>query len=64
MILTREIVAKRGHVETQTIENFMAAGSRRDQILEVLVGVSLKTMSNYADHTSPTELDQEFQAEG
>jgi len=62
--LTKEIVAKRGHVEEQTIENFLAAGYRKDQILEVLMGVALKTMSNYLDHISPTELDAAFQSEG
>lgn len=62
--LTKEIVAKRGHVEAQTIENFLAAGYRKDQILEVLMGVALKTMSNYVDHISPTELDPAFRSEG
>jgi len=62
--LTKEIVDKRGHVEAQTIENFLAAGYRKDQILEVLMGVALKTMSNYLDHISPTELDQAFRSEG
>jgi uncharacterized peroxidase-related enzyme len=61
--LTREIVAKRGHAEPQTIESFLAAGYRKDQILEILIGVALKTMSNYSDHISPTELDQAFRAE-
>ena len=61
--LTREIVAKRGHVESQTIENFLAAGYRKDQILEVLIGVALKTISNYTDHISPNELDQAFRSE-
>ncbi len=64
VVLTREIVSKRGHVGAQTIENFLAAGYRKDQILEVVIGVALKTMSNYLDHISPTELDQAFQAEG
>lgn len=62
--LTKEIVSQRGHVEAQTVDNFLAAGYRKDQILEVLVGVALKTMSNYLDHISPTELDQAFQPEG
>jgi len=62
--LTKEIVSERGHVETQTIENFLAAGYRKDQILEVLIGVALKTMSNYLDHISPTELDSAFRSEG
>jgi uncharacterized peroxidase-related enzyme len=62
--LTKEIVVKRGHVEAQTIENFLAAGYRKDQMLEILMGVALKTMSNYLDHISPSELDQAFRSEG
>jgi uncharacterized peroxidase-related enzyme len=61
--LTKEIVSERGHVGEQTIENFLAAGYRKDQVLEVLIGVALKTMSNYLDHISPTELDQAFRSE-
>ena len=62
--LTREIVSERGHAGARTIENFLAAGYRKEQILEVLMGVALKTMSNYLDHISPTELDPAFRAEG
>jgi len=62
--LTKEIVSQRGHVRAHIMENFLAAGYRKDQVLEVLVGVALKTMSNYLDHISPTEIDQAFQAEG
>jgi uncharacterized peroxidase-related enzyme len=62
--LTKEIVSERGHVRTEVMENFLAAGYRKDQVLEVLVGVALKTMSNYLDHISPTELDAAFQSEG
>ena len=64
VVLTREIVSKRGHVGAQTIENFLSAGYRKDQIFEVLIGAALKTMSNYVDHISPTELDRAFQSEG
>jgi uncharacterized peroxidase-related enzyme len=61
--LTKEIVSQRGHVRAQVMDNFLAAGYRKDQVLEVLVGVALKTMSNYLDHISPTELDPAFQSE-
>jgi len=64
VVLTKEVVSKRGYVGMQAIENFLGAGYRKDQILEVLIGVALKTISNYLDHISPTELDQAFQAEG
>ncbi len=61
--LTKEIVSQRGHVRTQVMESFLAAGYQKEQVLEVLIGVALKTMSNYLDHISPTELDQAFQSE-
>jgi hypothetical protein len=40
-------------VREQTIENFLVAGYGKDQLLEILIGVALKTMSNYLDHISP-----------
>jgi uncharacterized peroxidase-related enzyme len=62
--LTREIVAQRGHVRPESIQSFLAAGYRKEQIMEIMIGVALKTMSNYLDHISPTELDSAFIAEG
>ena len=47
VVLAKEMVSKRGYVGAQAIENFLAAGYRKDQILEVLIGVALKTVSNY-----------------
>jgi len=61
--LTREIVRARGYVDQQTIESFLAAGYQKEQVLEVLIGVALKTISNYTDHISPNELDKAFAAE-
>ena len=45
--LTNEIVSQRGHVRAHIMGNFLAAGCGKDQVLEVLVGVSLETLSNY-----------------
>ena len=61
--LTREIVAERGYVRETTIEAFLAAGYRKEQVMEVLLGVALKTISNYLDHISPTVIDPAFIAE-
>ena len=61
--LTKEIVTERGHVSAQLVDDFLAAGYQKDQVLDVLIGIALKTMSNYVDHISPTELDRAFQAE-
>jgi alkylhydroperoxidase family enzyme len=61
--LTRELVAARGHAREQTIDVFLAAGYTAPQVLEVLVGIALKTISNYLDHINPTEIDAPFAAE-
>ncbi len=61
--LTQEVVSARGHVGAPTIDSFLASGYRKEQVLEVLIGVALKTISNYTDHLSPNELDQAFAAE-
>jgi len=61
--LTRELVQGRGHVSPATIQAFINAGFHRGQIGEVLVGVALKTMSNYTHHLSPVEIDSPFKAE-
>jgi AhpD family alkylhydroperoxidase len=61
--LTREIVRERGFVKQATVEAFLSAGYRKEQIMELLLGVALKTISNYLDHISPTPLDQAFEAE-
>lgn len=59
--LTRELVRERGVVSPAAIEGFLAAGFSRPQVLEVLLGVTLKTLSNYMDHLSPVEVDAAFQ---
>lgn len=61
--LARELVGGRGHVATATIQSFLDAGYRSDQIGEVLIGVALKTISNYTHHLSPVEIDPAFKAE-
>ena len=61
--LTRELVQSRGHVAAAAIQSFLDAGYRNDQIGEVLIGVALKTISNYTHHLSPVEIDSAFKAE-
>lgn len=48
--LRREIVRERGFVKQEAIEAFLGAGYRKEQVMELLLGVALKTISNYLDH--------------
>jgi uncharacterized peroxidase-related enzyme len=61
--LVKEIVRERGYAKEQTIQNFIAAGYRKEQVMELLLGIALKTISNYLDHISPAPIDQAFAAE-
>jgi hypothetical protein len=54
------LVSLRGVVPRETINLFLAAGYTKDQLLEVLIGVGLKTISDYFDHIAEIEIDPGF----
>ncbi|NUR89669.1 MAG: carboxymuconolactone decarboxylase family protein [Nonomuraea sp.] len=56
-LLTHDLVARRGWVEDAVIEAFLAAGHTRRQVLDVVLGVGMKTLSNYTNHVACTPLD-------
>ncbi len=58
---TRHLVRERGHGDKAEIARFIDAGFERHQILEVLVGVTLKTLSNYTNHLADTPIDEQLQ---
>jgi len=61
--LVKELVREGGYARAETIQDFIAAGYKKEQVMELLLGIALKTISNYLDHLSPAPLDQEFAAE-
>lgn len=60
---TRRVVADRGWVDPEEIQEFLAAGFTSPQILEVITGVALKTLSNYTNHMAKTPLDPPFESQ-
>jgi uncharacterized peroxidase-related enzyme len=61
--LVREIVRERGLASHAAVDTFLEAGYEKPQVMELLLGVALKTVSNYLDHLSPTKIDPAFAAE-
>jgi len=55
-----KLVESRGCVSQNATNDFLAAGHTEAQILEVILGVSTKTISNYVNHISKTPLDAAF----
>ncbi len=50
----------RGWPSDAEVEAFLAAGYTRQTVLEVILGTSLKVMSNYTNHVAATEIDAPF----
>jgi len=59
---TQAVVRERGWVPADQVETFVAAGYTKAQLLEVIVGVGLKTISNYVNHIVDTPVDEQFAA--
>ena len=57
---TREIVQNRGVVNADSLDDFFKAGYNNQHVLEVLLGVTMKTLSNYTNHLGHTEVDPAF----
>jgi len=57
---TTAIVEQRGWASETDVEACLDAGFTNAQILEVIVGVSFKTLSNYTNHIADTPLDKAF----
>lgn len=58
---TAEVVRRRGRPSDSELDAFVTAGYARAQVLEVLLGVGLKTLSNCTNHIVATPLDPAFQ---
>lgn len=59
---TRTVVRERGWASETDVQAFQDAGFTRGQVLEVILGVGMKILSNYANHIAKTPVDRAFQA--
>jgi uncharacterized peroxidase-related enzyme len=61
--LTRELVSERGYASEEAKADFLNRGYSEVQLMEVVIGIALKTVSNYIDHINPVAIDEGFKAE-
>ena len=57
---TAAVVNTRGWPTDADTKAFLSAGYTQSQILEVVLGVGIKTLSNYTNHIAGTPLDMAF----
>ncbi len=59
---TRSVVRGRGFVCDAQVGAFLNAGYSRAAVLGVILGVAMKTISNYVNHVAETPLNPQFKA--
>lgn len=61
-IFTLAVMDQRGQVSDDELSAFLAAGYEQQQVLEVVLGVSLATLCNYANNIAKTDINDELKA--
>jgi AhpD family alkylhydroperoxidase len=61
-LTTRQLIDNRGHLDEGDMDDFLAAGFDRVQLFEMITGVAISTMANYAGNIAQPPLDEPFQA--
>jgi uncharacterized peroxidase-related enzyme len=58
--MTRSLLATRGHPHEADVAAFLAAGYTETQVLELVLAVAVKTISNWSNHLFATPVDDVF----
>lgn len=59
---TRTMVSKRGLPSSDEVNTFLVEGYNEQCVLEIILAISVKTISNYANHLFHTKLDDVFKS--
>jgi hypothetical protein len=61
--LTGGLIEKRGNLEQADLDAFASAGFGPDQVLEVIAGLAVSVMANYAGNITKPPLEEPFKAQ-
>ena len=56
------LIRNRGRATDEQLEAFFDAGFKPRHVLDILVGIAQKTLSNYTNHLADTKIDMPFRA--
>ena len=57
---TQAVLEAEGWVKHDALQAFYQAGYQKQHVLEVVLGISFKTLSNYVNHINDTPIDKNF----
>lgn len=61
-IFTSHMFTTRGQPTTASLKTFLGAGYKEEQVLEIVLALAVKTLSNYANHVNNPKVDDAFSA--
>jgi len=61
--MVRHLIERRGAAEEAYVDAFLAAGFTREQLLDVVLGLAVKTISNYTNNIVGAPVDEVFAAQ-
>jgi uncharacterized peroxidase-related enzyme len=59
-MFTSHVFSTRGMVSNAEAASFLAAGYEEKQIMEIVLAIAVKTLSNYSNHIHHSEVDDAF----
>lgn len=59
---TKEVLLSRGRPSAESTKEFISAGFSEKQILDIVLAIATKTISNYTNHLFDTPVDKIFRA--
>lgn len=57
---TRKLVEEKGWLKEQDVQQFLEAGYTQAHVFEVILGIAMKTLTNYSNHLAGAEPNEEF----
>jgi len=57
---TRKIVDEKGWIKDREIQAFLSSGFTKVQVFEIVMGVAMKTLTNYCNHLASATPNPEF----
>lgn len=58
--MTRVVLLSRGRPDADSVSAFLSAGYEEHHLLDIVLAISVKTLSNYVNHLFDTPLDKVF----
>ena len=55
---TLQIIQKRGHINDKELVNFLNAGYTKQNVIEIIGGIAIKTIANFTNIVAKTDVDE------